>query len=217
MELYAADLRFLPSPVRLEHYQFVPRTKPAPRLLWLRTFAALYNPLLALETIQQLQAEFPDIHLSMIGAETDDGTFQSFTARLAQLKLTDHVTLVGRIPKGDVPRYLQQGDIFINTTNVDNTPISVIEALACGLCVVSTNVGGIPYLLRHEHDALLVPPNDPQAMADAVRRILTEPGLAEHLSRNARATAEQYDWSSVLPQWEALLCDVVERHHAKVN
>lgn len=83
-----------------------------------------------------------------------------------------------------------------------------MEAMACGLCVVSTNVGGIPYLLEHETDALLVPPNDPEAMAAAVRRILTEPGLAKRLSRNARAKAKQFDWDAILPQWEELLMTV---------
>jgi glycosyltransferase involved in cell wall biosynthesis len=104
---------------------------------------------------------------------------------------------------------MSQGDIFLNTTNVDNTPVSVLEALACGLCVVSTDVGGIPYLLEHEEDALLVPPDDAEAMAAAVRRVLTEPGLAERLSRNARKKAEGFDWSVVLPQWERLLLEVL--------
>ena len=100
---------------------------------------------------------------------------------------------------------LNSGDVFLNTTNVDNTPVSVIEAMACGLCVVSTNVGGLPYLLDDEQDSLLVQPDDPAAMATAVSRILRENVLATRLSQNARAKAEQFDWSTVLPQWLALL------------
>ena len=119
--------------------------------------------------------------------------------------MADRIAWPGGVPKADVPAWLSQGDIFLNTTNADNTPVSVLEALACGLCVVSTNVGGIPYLLEHEEDALLVPPNDLEAMAAAVRRVLTEPGLAERLSRNARKKAKGFDWSVVLPQWEELL------------
>jgi glycosyltransferase involved in cell wall biosynthesis len=66
-------------------------------------------------------------------------------------------------------------------------------------------VGGISYLLEHEHDALLVPPDDPEALAGAVRRLLTEPDLAGRLSRNARAKAEQFDWAAALPRWKELL------------
>lgn len=81
--------------------------------------------------------------------------------------------------------------------------------IALWFAVVSTDVGGIPYLLEHESDALLVPPNDPAAMAAAVRRILTEPELAAQLSRNARRKAEQFDWETILPRWEELLISVM--------
>jgi glycosyltransferase involved in cell wall biosynthesis len=79
-----------------------------------------------------------------------------------------------------------------------------MEAMACGMCVISTNVGGMPYLVQNEHNALLVPPDDPEAMAQAIRRVLKEPGLASHLSFNAREQAREWDWTNVLPRWEAL-------------
>jgi glycosyltransferase involved in cell wall biosynthesis len=83
-----------------------------------------------------------------------------------------------------------------------------MEAAACGLCIVSTNVGELPLLWQDGHDALLVQPADAKAMAGAVRRILTGPGLAERLSRNARFKAEQFDWSVILPLWERVLNNV---------
>jgi glycosyltransferase involved in cell wall biosynthesis len=126
-----------------------------------------------------------------------------------KLGLGERLHLLGRVTKQDVPVLLQRGDIFINTTNIDNTPVSVLEAMACGLCVVSTNVGGIPYLLEDGKDALLVPPNDPEAMAFAIRRILDEPDLAEKLSMNARKKVEQFDWSVIMPHWKRLILEIV--------
>jgi glycosyltransferase involved in cell wall biosynthesis len=158
-----------------------------------------------------LATQFPDVHLSMIGPDKGDGSRHSVHQLANDLRIGQLITFRGPVPKAEVPFWLNQGDIFINTTNIDNTPVSVMEAMACGLCIVSTDVGGMQYLLTHEHDALLVPANDPNAMAGAVRRILTEPGLAEHLSRNARKKAEQYDWSIILPQWEALLLSIIEQ------
>ena len=70
--------------------------------------------------------------------------------------------------------------------------------------------GGIPYLLEDGHNALLVPPGDPEAMAAAVRRALTEPGLAGRLSRNARTAARAWDWDLILPRWEELLQKVAK-------
>jgi glycosyltransferase involved in cell wall biosynthesis len=75
--------------------------------------------------------------------------------------------------------------------------------------VVSTDVLGLPYLLQHEHNALLVPCNDAAAMAKAVGRVLHEDNLAAELSQCGRQEAELHDWQSVLPQWKELLSDCI--------
>ena len=103
---------------------------------------------------------------------------------------------------------MAQHDVFLNTTNIDNAPVSVIEAMACGLPVVSTNVGGIPYLLEHGKTALLVGPGDSDGMTGAVKRLLPEQGLYSELSANGRQLAESFDWEVVLPQWQRLLNSV---------
>lgn len=212
MRLYHDDLILLPNPIDISAYSYVQRDTPRPRLVWLRAFHAIYNPALAASVIARLRDEFPEVHLTMVGPDKRDGSLAEFQAAVRQLDIEGHVRYADGVPKGDVPGWLNSGHIFLNTTSVDNTPVSVIEAMACGLCVVSTAVGGIPYLLEDGCDALLVPPDDPAAMADAVRHLLTEPGLAAHLSRNARAKAEQFDWSIVLPQWERLLLDAQSRN-----
>ncbi|HEX2205773.1 MAG TPA: glycosyltransferase family 4 protein, partial [Longimicrobium sp.] len=116
----------------------------------------------------------------------------------------------GPVPKAEVPARLAEGDVYLNTPRADNTPVTVLEAMACGLCVVSTEVGGIPYLLDDGGDALLVPPGDAEAMAAAVLRLLRDPALAGRLSRAGRRKAEGCDWSAVLPRWEGLLAGTVE-------
>jgi glycosyltransferase involved in cell wall biosynthesis len=195
----------LPNPLDLSCYRFRLRERPLPRLVWLRAFHAVYNPTLAARMLARLVRYSADIHLIMAGPDKGDGSLQTLQRVTSELGLNGCITFSDPIVKTAVPEWLHKGDIFINTTNVDNTPVSVLEAMACGLCVVSTSVGGIPYLLEQEEDALLVPPNDPEAMAGAVLRVLTEPGLAAHLSTNARRKVEQWDWSVVLPEWERLL------------
>jgi glycosyltransferase involved in cell wall biosynthesis len=211
MKPYGDDLRLLPNPLDLNIYKFKPRARPQCTLTWLRAFHATYNPWLAPRVVALLARDFTDIRLTMVGPDKGDGSLERTMCVAAELGVTDRVTLPGGVFKTEVPHWLNKADIFLNTTNVDNTPVSVLEAMACGLCVVSTNAGGIPYLLEHEHDALLVPPDDPEAMAAAVRRLMTEDGLAERISRNARRKVEQFDWSIILPQWETLLSDVAAR------
>lgn len=208
MPHYSSNIRILPNPIDVNKYNYRLRKMPQSRLVWLRSFHAIYNPTMAVRLMTLLLENHPDVHLRMIGPDKKDGSYQSIKDLIVEFGLVESMTLPGGIPKSDVPFWLDQGDIFINTTNVDNTPISVLEAMACGMCVVSTEVGGIPYLIRNEHDGLLVPPNDSEAMADAIHRILTEPGLAERLSENAHLKAQQFDWSVILPQWQQLFLEV---------
>jgi glycosyltransferase involved in cell wall biosynthesis len=202
---YRADLLLLPNPLHIRAYEFRRREQAAPHLIWLRAFHQIYNPTLAVRVLARLRAEFPDIHLTMIGPDKGDGSFQATQQTIAKLGLSDAVELPGAVPKTEIASWLNRGDVFLNTAKIDNTPVSVLEALACGLCVVSTNIGGLPYLLDHEVDALLTEPDDVEAMVEAVRRVLNNRALAARLSLNARQKAEAYDWAHVLPRWETLL------------
>lgn len=207
------DIKYLPNGMDLSAYRFTLRGKVSPQLAWLRAFHSIYNPLLAAKTLALLVDEFRKIELTMYGPDKGDGSLQTMQSWAQQTGITDRIHLPGGVPKSEVPRALAQSDIFLNTTTAESFGVSVMEAAALGMCIVSTNVGELPYLWTHEHDALLVPPNDPQAMAAAVRRILTEPDLAGHLSSNARAKAEQFDWSVILPRWEELLSEAAQQRY----
>ncbi|HAW08134.1 MAG TPA: glycosyl transferase family 1, partial [Bacteroidetes bacterium] len=190
------NIKIIPNPIEIEKYEFKPRNQISPKMIWLRAFHDIYNPSLVPKVLSILLSNHcKDLEILMVGPDKGDGSLQKMILLAEQLKVVQLIKVVPGVPKDQVPFYLNIGDIFINTTNIDNTPVSVIEAMACGLCVVSTNVGGLPYLLQNEVDALLVPPDDPEAMASAIQRILNEPDLAARLSINARIKAEQFDWS----------------------
>jgi glycosyltransferase involved in cell wall biosynthesis len=208
---FRRDIKLQPNPLDIGRYEFRLRAAPQPRLVWLRAFHRMYNPALAPAVVARLAPEFPELTLTLTGPDKGDGSLQNVREVAERLGVADRVTFAGAVEKRGVGGRLNGGDIFLNTTNVDNTPVSVLEAMACGLCVVSTNVGGLPYLLRDGEDALLVPRNDVGAMAAAVRRVLTEPGLGARLSSRARRKAEECDWGNVLPQWDELLTRVVSR------
>jgi len=208
---YRADIHLLPNSLDLSCYRFTLRERPQPSLVWLRSFHTIYNPQLAPRTVARLSNDFPNIHLTMVGPDRGDQSLAATRQVATMLGVGNRIDVVGGVPKAEVPNVLSKADIFLNTTNFDNTPVSVLEAMACGLVIVSTNVGGIPHLLENEYDALLVPPNDPVMMAAAVRRVLTEPDLAKRLSRNARTKVEQFGWSAILPKWEKLFTTTCAR------
>lgn len=214
LRAYRKDLQLLPNPVDVVSYPFRLRERPTPSLMWLRAFHEIYNPSLAVQTLALLTTDFPDARLTMIGPDKGDRSLQSAQRLAGKLGLDRQITFVPGVPKTEVPRRLLEADIFLNTANIDNTPISLIEAMASGMCIVSTRVGGIPYLLDHEKDALLAQPGEAEDMAHGVRRILTEAGLAGKLSRNARSKAQQFDWRLIFPRWEALLRSVADKSAA---
>jgi glycosyltransferase involved in cell wall biosynthesis len=209
MSPYRCDLQLVPNPLNLGFYKFRLRTQPQAKLIWLRAFHEVYNPSQAPKVLASLIADFPEIHLAMIGPDKGDGSLQRTQEEAGRLGVLNQISFVGSIPKSHVSEWINSGDIFLNTTSVDNTPVTILEAMACGLPVISTNAGGIPYLLENDYNALLVPRDDPDAMAAAVRRVLTEPGLAAYLARNARQKVEHFDWSIILPEWETLLARCV--------
>ncbi|MFC1878370.1 glycosyltransferase family 4 protein [Chloroflexota bacterium] len=214
MRPYAPDLRLLPNPLEIQKYPFRLREAPLPRLIWLRAFHQVYNPGLAPQVLSLLLDLFPSASLIMVGPDKGDGSLQETKQIASGLGVMDRLTLPGAVAKDQVPTWLNKGDIFLNTTNFDNTPVSVLEAMACGLCVVSTQVGGLPYLLEHEKDSLLVPANDPAAMSSAVRRLLGTPNLSVSISQNARLKAEGLDWGTVFPLWQDLITEVNEQTRA---
>jgi glycosyltransferase involved in cell wall biosynthesis len=100
--------------------------------------------------------------------------------------------------------------MMINASLVDNMPISILEALASGVPVVSTDAGGIPYLVEDGKTALLVPKKDPAAMAAAMLRILHNPDLYAKLRDNGLASLERYTWESVKQQLLAVYQQTLE-------
>lgn len=208
MARYRPDIRMVRNGLDISLYKDRRLAKAQPRLVWIRAFEQRYNPVLALEVVARLCGDFPEIELLMVGPDRGDCSAEKMREEARRLGVDGSVRIMGSVPKTDVPRVLQDGDIFLNTTNVDNAPVTVVEAMACGLCVVSTDAGGVPYLVEDGADALLVGRDDPDAMAAAVRRILTDPAVAATLSKNARIKAETFAWDRVLPEWETLLISV---------
>ncbi len=198
------DILLLPNAIDLPAYPFRQRQEVSPRLVWLRAFHQVYDPEMAVRVLAELRRTHPEAVLSMYGVDKD-GTLGGVRRLAQQLGVAQAVRFPGVVPKHLVGEALAEADIFLNTARVDNMPISLMEAMACGLCVVSTNVGGVPYVVRDGINGLLVPAGSPTAMTEAVHRLLEDAELSSRLSREARQWAEQFGWERILPCWLELL------------
>jgi len=117
-----------------------------------------------------------------------------------ELGVARSIAFAGRVDNEQMAQLFRSADVLLNPTTVDNMPISLLEAMASGVPIVSTDVGGIPFLVEHERTALLVPMRSPQAMADAALRLIKDAALRERLIGAGSATVVGYTWAQVWPR-----------------
>lgn len=195
----------IPNPIKVENYIFKSRSKLRPHLLWVRSLQSIYNPKLAIDLIAELKFKYPDIKLTIVGPDKEN-MLPSLIGMVMSKGLGSNVVFTGKLSLKEWTELSVSHDIFLNTTTIDNTPVSVLEAMALGLPVVSTNVGGIPFILKDGHDALLCESNDLKAMKEAVENLLKDSALVQNLCLNARRKIEsQYKDSVILTQWMELI------------
>lgn len=198
------NLNYIPNSIEIKNYTFQLRKEIKVKLLWVRSFATLYNPMLAIEIVEKLLQNNIEVELCMVGPEKD-GSLLACKQIAIQKKMP--ITFTGLLSKNEWISISKEYDIFINTTNLDNTPISVIEAMALGLPVISTNVGGLPYLINDKKTGILVPPNDVDVFIKAITDLLNNPDKAQTLAKNARTLVESFDWEKVKEKWVEVLME----------
>jgi glycosyltransferase involved in cell wall biosynthesis len=196
------NTRIIPNAIQMENYPFKKRENFKPKLLWVRRFQKRYNPVMALEVLLMLKKDYPNAELCMVGPDKD-GTMK--TCKKFAKKHQLNLKFTGKLKKKDWARLSKNYDFFINTTNIDNTPISVIEAMSLGLAIVSTDVGGMPVLINNNSDGVLVPVNNAKTMAAEIDDLIKNPEKAISLTRNAREKVTAFSWENVKSQWNSVL------------
>lgn len=166
----------------------------SPSIIVTRNLEPIYDNATALRAFAIIKHTFPTAKLTVAGSGPERKALEELTHGLG---VADAVTFTGRVDNEGMATIYQSADIMINPSLADNMPISLLEALACGVPVVSTDVGGIPYLVEHGKTALLVPPQNPKAMADAVLLLLNDPAKAAQLRLAGAESVQCYAWPNV--------------------
>lgn len=202
---YGLTTEVIPNIIDLSRFSPVPARSvgDAPHMVVTRNLEAIYDIPTAIRAFANIQRVFPRARLTVAGSGPELPRLQ---ALVVELGLQESVRFAGRIENAEIPALYQSADCLVNPSTVDNMPISILEAFASGVPVVSTDAGGIPDLVEHTVSGLLVPVGDHEAMGHEILRVLQDAALAAQLRQSGLAQAEAYAWPQVRTQWLDAYC-----------
>jgi glycosyltransferase involved in cell wall biosynthesis len=213
---YGVPTTVVPNIINLERFTSAPHGNAVGqplRVLVARNLEPIYDNETALRAFAIVLAQHPDAQLVVAGS----GPLRATLEQLADsLGIGGAVTFTGRVDNAGMATLYRGADLMLNPSTVDNMPNSVLEALASGVAVVSTDVGGVPFLVEDGQTALLVPPRSPQAMADAMLRLVASPELTARLRKAGLQYVQQYAWPGVRPRLLDVYRAVITTSAAKV-
>ena len=181
-------------------YSYRERRHVHPRVFSNRNLEPMYNVACSINAFSRIQKLHPKASLVIAGDGSERRLLEDLVAALG----LSNVRFVGRISPLEMAALYDASDIYVNASNIDNMPLSIIEAFSAGLPVVSTNAGGIPVVVSHERNGLLVACENDVAIADAVLRYIDEPDFAFRIAAAARLECvDRYVWARVREEWIA--------------
>lgn len=194
--------------IDLDRFEFRRRTPLRPVFLSNRNLEAHYGVDCVLRAFAYIQKEIPDAVLTVVG----DGSQRNALENLAtELHLQSHATFTGRVEHDEINQQYSASDIYLNASKIDNQPLSILEAFACGLPVVTTDAGGIPDIVTDETTGFLVAIGDHKALAARALKLLEDPTFAATMIERARLECDRYTWPVVCPQWLDLYHSVAKK------
>lgn len=180
--------------------------KASPHFIVCRNLEAIYDVGTALKAFSSIVAAYPQARLTIAGEGPERDALEQ---QVADLGIQAQVVFTGRLDPEKMASLYMAADIMLNTSRVDNMPNALLEAMSAGVPIVSTDAGGIPYMVEHEQTALLRPIGDWEGIADAALMLLTQDNVYQRLSDNGVKDVFRYRWESVKPLWLTLYAEVL--------
>lgn len=199
--------RYIFNVMDFGRFQYRERRKLRPVFMTNRILEPLYNVECILRAFAIVQERYPEASLTI----AHDGPSRPGLERTARDLKLRNTRFIGRVPQDEAGALCDSADIYMTSPNIDCMPGSILECFACGLPVVATNVGGIPYIAENERTALLVGIDDHEALARSAFRLLEDEDLVARLTANAREEVKKYDWSNIGDKWVAAYRELAGR------
>jgi glycosyltransferase involved in cell wall biosynthesis len=197
------NVKYLPNWVDLSVFNYNRDHVEPNSLLWVRSFSNIYNPELAVKILAYVKDKYPDATLRMIGP--DNGIMHESVKMAKDLNVSDSVIFEGPVPNDKLYKYYQTHAVFLNTTSYESFGVSLMEAASCGIPVVTSEVGEIPFIWEKEKEMLMVSNLTAEGFGKEVLRVFDNLDLAQAISVNSRAKSEIYSWEKIGPYWLEIL------------
>jgi glycosyltransferase involved in cell wall biosynthesis len=191
--------RVIPNIVDTARFAYRERRPLRPRLLCARNLDPYYRVDTVLRAFALVRKRHPGATLTVAGHGREEGALRALARELDG----EGIRFTGPVEPAAMPALYDEADVFVNCSVVDNQPVSVLEAFAAGLPVVTTPAGGIPDMVRHDDTGLIVPAADPVATAEAIAALLADPDRSSRLAVRARQEVDAYTWPRVRKAWAA--------------
>ncbi len=197
--------------VNVDKFKFRKREKLRPVFLSNRLLEELYNIPCILRAFAIIQKKYPEAKLIVASFGDKRQSLEEYAKEL-ELK---NVEFVGKVDQERMAELYSEADIYLNSPNTDNMPGSIIECYASGVPIVTTNAGGIPYILEHEKTGLMVKINDHEGLANEAIRLLEDDELAQKIIANGHEAATKFSWEKVRLEWLNLYENLVNKEPTK--
>jgi glycosyltransferase involved in cell wall biosynthesis len=209
--------RIVPNIIDLDRFRPAAAPRPAgegPHLVVARNLERIYGNDTVLKAFARILENFPDARLSVAGSGPEAAALGELARNLG---IAERVSFTGRLDRDQMAALYRDAHLMVNASRVDNMPNAVLESLASGVPVVTTNVGGIPHIVRDRDTAMLVAPDDADAMAAAAVEVLTDDALRERLVASGLADVRRYRWTSVRGELAAAYDDAMRVERPQVT
>lgn len=183
----------IPNIIELDGLNYVERSELHPWFICVRAHEELYNIPCILKAFKQVQSLRPDSRLTLVG---DGSLHEKLRQQAGQLKL-DNVNFTGRVPNSGIYDFLNKNDILLSSPKSDNMPVSLLEAMNAGLLVISSRVGGVPYMITDHRDGLLFESDNETELADKMLWALSHQAKSLEMVKQGHQHATQYLWENV--------------------
>lgn len=190
---YGIPYTIIPNVIELDSSKFKHRDTLKPNFISIRTLSPLYNIECILRAYKRVKTQLPDATLTIVG---DGPSRESLEKMVADERIKD-VRFTGRVDNHEIYKYLDQADIMLSAPRIDNMPVSILEAFNAGLLVISSDVGGVPYMIEDGVNGLLFESDNDNMLASKMllANNITEESIG--MIGNAHSALSLYSWKSV--------------------